>query len=391
MKFTDEQLRFIESDAKRLILDAPAGTGKTETIAERVRRSVEAGKNVLLTCFTHSSRKTLQKRLNEAGLSHITVRTVGSLAHELLVEEYGNIFLVGDGSDIAREVCSGTAVRPKNLTQFEALTVNGAPLPDSLPPITASVYEEYEKKKEEIGYLSHLDVILAATGMRDYGYDEIYIDEAQDLAPIQWRMLLSFGGKKYIFAGDPGQAIYGFSGVDVELLPRLIADGWEKISLTRSFRVPSALLPVVNLNRETPMSSIRDGGSVQLIEEDYRKLPETLSMMLKKGDAVLSWNQNALSKIIGYMKIYRAGVPMTFSWNEKELKDDAVHFSTIHSAKGGEWNRVFLVGLEEDGFSSHWEKVEAEQKRLFYVGATRAKDELVLCQTGEELPWGLKL
>ncbi len=73
-----------------------------------------------------------------------------------------------------------------------------------------------------------------------------------------------------------------------------------------------------------------------------------------------------------------------------DAEDDAVgssgkvRLSTVHQAKGLEWPVVIVIWAAEGMFPSarslqESEAGEAEERRLFYVAATRAKDELILC------------
>ena len=62
----------------------------------------------------------------------------------------------------------------------------------------------------------------------------------------------------------------------------------------------------------------------------------------------------------------------------------AVKLGTIHQAKGLEWPVVILIWLTQGMFPSSRSMNEsdegsAEERRLFYVAATRAEDELVMC------------
>jgi DNA helicase-2/ATP-dependent DNA helicase PcrA len=70
---------------------------------------------------------------------------------------------------------------------------------------------------------------------------------------------------------------------------------------------------------------------------------------------------------------------------------DGVTLSSLHSAKGLEWEAVFLVGLHEGGLPlSHADTDEAieEERRLLYVGVTRARTRLRLSWSAARSPGG---
>jgi DNA helicase-2/ATP-dependent DNA helicase PcrA len=68
----------------------------------------------------------------------------------------------------------------------------------------------------------------------------------------------------------------------------------------------------------------------------------------------------------------------------EEQEKEAVTLTTAHQAKGLEWQAVFAIWVA-DGMFPHARAVEGsdqgleEERRLFYVTVTRAKDELYLC------------
>jgi DNA helicase-2/ATP-dependent DNA helicase PcrA len=78
-----------------------------------------------------------------------------------------------------------------------------------------------------------------------------------------------------------------------------------------------------------------------------------------------------------------------------DAEDDALVLSTIHQAKGLEWRAVFVIWLTEGRFPdprsrSDEDDVE-EERRLFYVAATRAKLELTLCHPRVAAERGLQV
>jgi DNA helicase-2/ATP-dependent DNA helicase PcrA len=77
---------------------------------------------------------------------------------------------------------------------------------------------------------------------------------------------------------------------------------------------------------------------------------------------------------------------------EKKLAEDAVTLMSLHSSKGLEFPVVFLVGMEE-GFLPHKKSIYetfdiSEERRLCYVGITRAENKLVLLGAKQRRKYG---
>lgn len=80
---------------------------------------------------------------------------------------------------------------------------------------------------------------------------------------------------------------------------------------------------------------------------------------------------------------------------QAQAGQDCVQLMTLHSAKGLEFPLVFLVGLEDGLFPSQKSAEEAgrleEERRLAYVGITRARENLVLCYAESRRMHGMEM
>lgn len=66
-----------------------------------------------------------------------------------------------------------------------------------------------------------------------------------------------------------------------------------------------------------------------------------------------------------------------------EAKAVGVALLTLHGSKGLEYENVWILGVE-DGNLPHPDSTEEEERRLFYVGMTRAKTRLALSSSLED-------
>jgi ATP-dependent DNA helicase Rep len=106
-------------------------------------------------------------------------------------------------------------------------------------------------------------------------------------------------------------------------------------------------------------------------ETRWRSIRDFVGWISRKGEADRK-NLLELTQMIALI---------TMLEGQDEREADAVRLSTLHAAKGLEFSHVFLVGLEE-GLLPHREAVANgnvdEERRLFYVGITRAQQSLHL-------------
>jgi DNA helicase-2/ATP-dependent DNA helicase PcrA len=94
----------------------------------------------------------------------------------------------------------------------------------------------------------------------------------------------------------------------------------------------------------------------------------------------------------GELELFLDQVALVSDLDSYDRRDDQVSMMTIHSAKGLEYPIVFLVGLEEGIFphasSSRDDDGLEEERRLCYVGMTRAMESLTITTAAERVRFG---
>jgi len=94
----------------------------------------------------------------------------------------------------------------------------------------------------------------------------------------------------------------------------------------------------------------------------------------------------------GSLEDFLASAALASDADSKDTEQDRVTLMTLHASKGLEFPVVFLVGMEQGLFPSYRSLEDPaaleEERRLCYVGITRAKERLFLSHASERRLWG---
>ncbi len=147
----------------------------------------------------------------------------------------------------------------------------------------------------------------------------------------------------------------------------LISDFIDKNETLNAFDLAQEILTKSGISHEAYKDLTPEGMSrSQNIQELLNAIDEFVSTRLEQG-----------SEEIGLVDFLSEVSLLTDQDTDKDEDAEKVTLMTAHSAKGLEFNHVFVVGMEEDLFPSLMAKSEVrgleEERRLFYVAITRAK------------------
>jgi DNA helicase-2/ATP-dependent DNA helicase PcrA len=137
----------------------------------------------------------------------------------------------------------------------------------------------------------------------------------------------------------------------------------------------------------------------QSVTDIMRSLGWQIQAPTSKGAAFDSWESlNAIVQMVDEMPSNASLEAFVQELDERarsqhEPVKTCVTLSTIHAAKGLEWDAVFIVGLTEGYLPISYARTEseiAEERRLLYVGVTRARKELNLSWPVQDVAGGRK-
>src|ERR1700677_1143258 len=453
---TPEQREAVMSASRRLLVRATAGSGKTHVLGLRVQRRIAdeevAADQILAMTFTRKAGDELRKRLFRAGVRDVRAGTFHRAALTLVTqyrEDHGLRPLTLEPNRRKLVIALAVQLRESGEVKLQdwqlprveqeigwALSQGfqgpqyaknarrlkrDAPLP---PAQFAEVLDRYIGLCRSRGVLD-FDLLLseAIALLRDepdvlasfrYRNRSIYVDETQDMNPLQFMLLRQMAGDDpdLFCVGDPNQSIYGFNGANPSLINELLTTWPDTVvlDLTRNHRSTANIIAVANTLLEPGARGIepaKDEGDVPLIrnydtdQEEAEHVATWLAAKHQPGSpwyamAVLARTNAQLELVESYLEA--ANIPSERRGPEhspasdlmapepaarrlEELDRDAVALSTIHRAKGLEFHHVAAIGWAEGqlpNYNATSSEQLAEEQRLAYVALSRAEQSLLI-------------
>lgn len=165
-------------------------------------------------------------------------------------------------------------------------------------------------------------------------------------------------------------------------------DGLSSRFVSKLDDLAGIIFELMNLANEAPVEDLidrvlHDTGYLEELENE--RTPQAQSRIDNLHELISVAQEFAKSEEENNLENFLAHVALVSDIDDTELGEDAITLMTLHSSKGLEFPVVFLVGMEE-GLFPHartlMDETEIEEeRRLCYVGITRAKEKLFLSST----------
>jgi hypothetical protein len=360
----DEQARIVrQSPTQSLRILASAGSGKTTTLTARIAHLLThcgaAPHEIVLLTFTHNAAVVMRERLEA---------------------------LVGD-----QRILCGT---------FHALSQQI--LRDQNPAALNDVYHVDELPLKALDFFG---TAAGRTWTRKIRW--IFIDEFQDINDTQYAFIraIHHPAATVTIVGDDAQNIYTWRGSCVDYIlnfhKRFV--GVVDFQLATNYRSAAAIVAVANSimryiptldHKELMMAAPTAPAGTRPEVHYFARTAEERDWVCEAAVKALSTGSVViLSKFNSVLYSYEAtllhmGVRVRFVQGEESLGATAtptVWLSTFHGSKGLEWDHVYLVRMNDDVFPQQKDEESVlQERRLFYVAVTRARQTLTFTYSRNE-------
>ena len=393
LSLTDSQSRAVSSDAKYLLINAGAGSGKTRVLTCRMIRKIrdsKKGKKVIGITFSNKAAEELQERVEKelqgedlsslaaigtlhsffAGFLRERIHMIGLSNDFQIISEKDEEDLIGN---ILLELNSGQTITAKE--KREKREDIGRLKRKFLEPSDCSdgdlkgVYAALDNRLHSLNLIDFDDILryshLILESFPAVGsiyrrlYWSIFIDEGQDLNYPQYETIRLFAGEdmEITIVGDPKQSIYGFQGSSSHYMTEDFVKTFSPsvIDIEDNFRSSSAVIGVAQAFGPDYSPRINEKNRGHIVVKEFpneyweaRFIADEIRRIggwdRKNFFAVLARNRSAL----GQIKETLTDSGISFTEKTPSIKELLFHGSLF---------RLFGLGLQflvNPNNSLHW-------------------------------------
>lgn len=280
--------------------------------------------------------------------------------------------------------------------------------------IIFNVYREYQKLRINEGFMYDWDDIAyyvykeLCLDKRPLLYSHVVVDEGQDFSPMMLRSLIKAIPEtgSFSFFGDVAQQIYGSrlswrdAGIEIEE-----NEIWKFAENYRNSLEIANFASDIMKNKYwkasdedivIPISPVASGPKPQLLyfedsdSEEEWIVSSTARLSANSSNVIIVKNREMELKFINALSQQKISVQQIDGKIDKYKNVNGISITTFYSAKGLEFDNVFIPFLNKDNFPDlekmrfmNYEDVYADELKLLYVAVTRARRGLFMSYSNE--------
>lgn len=390
----EKQKKAVNSKEEKMVIIAPAGSGKTSVLVESIKVYMEEHPldKVVAITFTRKAAEELSQRLGYA--PNVSVSTIHSWALRELEDLSIRISKTDPTKSFKvrlleepkiKEILSDIAKKRRyyyvNIDIMYSYVMGNyqMDISDAMRQIFNTTLNEYKEFKLRHGLYDFTDLPeYLLDKLNDYGMDlthidALFVDEFQDVDDIQVELFERVLAKKKLFIGDPKQSIYQFRGATEDVVRSL--QGYKLYDLDVNYRSNQEIIDfATTYETKARVSPITFSGQLESYKSAIfceRGNGGTVYTLARTG-AAYKVNEYLKEKGEKIVKDFLELNPMILCRKNKEVREIRdlgwERVQTIHQAKGLEYNAVIVTDFEIKNL---------EDVNISYVGMTRARSHLM--------------
>lgn len=391
-KLNKDQKASVESTNNQVLVIAPPGSGKTFTLIEAIKHYIDTNPDatkVAAITFTNAATREMKARIDKKYANKVEFSTIHSWAKHLL-EIYSlrykfriNVLNKNATIHILNRISNDlpkTSIKSEIYLYFRQNKKKLATASFWIRKeftLLDEKYQNYKKENNLYDFGDYPEYLLSKVEEYDIKldyYDGIFVDEYQDVDVHQHILFKESISDKKFFIGDPDQAIYMFRGASEDFIYEL-KDVYDTYKLKINFRSKSEIVDYYTEARNI-FKNIEEKSAFTLSEISTTNNVSDVVAERGKGGTV-SYLKNFIDieyamPIINNLK----EKPTILCRTNRQIENlqntghfDGFEFSTIHSAKGLEYDTVIVADFDID---------EKEDFNVLYVALSRAKNNLFI-------------